>query len=40
MFLVNLLSNLGFLVAGGNPDDSECFFVFADEPECPKCLIK
>lgn len=40
MFLVNFLCNIGFLTAGINPDGQDCFFVFADEPECPKCLIK
>lgn len=38
MFLVNLLSNLGFIAAA--PNDSECMIAFIDEPECPKCLIK
>ena len=38
MFLINLLSTLATGIA--NTGSSGCFVVFADEPECPKCLLK
>lgn len=40
MFLVNFLSNLGFLTAGANSENQACVVIWLDEPECPKCLIK
>lgn len=38
MFFVNLITNLADIVA--NLGSQACLFVFADEPECPKSLIK
>ncbi len=40
MFLVNLLSNIGFLTAGVDSGSQACVVIWLDEPECPKCLIK
>ena len=38
MFIINLLSTLA--TGAANTGSQGCFFVFVDEPECPKCLIK
>lgn len=37
-FLAGILSTLGTLVASFG--SQACFVVIADEPECPKSLIK
>lgn len=38
MFLVNLLTGLAGIVA--SIGSQACVLVFADEPECPKNLLK
>lgn len=38
MFFANLLTNLATTVA--DTGSKGCFIVFADEPKCPKSLIK
>lgn len=38
MFLVNLIASLA--TGAGNAQSKGCFFGLADEPTCPKCLIK
>jgi len=37
-FLLSLVASLGAVVA--NMGAQACFFLMADEPECPKSLIK
>lgn len=38
MFLINLLT--GLATGAALTGSKACFFVFVDEPVCPKCLIK
>lgn len=38
MFFANILTTVS--EATGNIQSKGCFFLFADEPECPKSLLK
>jgi cyclic lactone autoinducer peptide len=38
MFFANFLTNLASIA--GNAQSKACLFIIADEPKCPKSLIK